>query len=780
MINQIQIHYMRRLILFSFGLLSTVIPNATIAQKKTQSIIYDAASVMNAKYGLNALLIPTSSDPFILDPLTGKAIDTSDATQLKNMSGNTSLSRDIVLSILKRNAGLPDQANESDVKTAYSANPFLKTFLDELSIHAVDSLRIVSRHLFGANSGGLGGNIFGNLVNGSADFLIKRAQEEISISVFQKLKDFISRYPEFDILFPNTCALIKPVNAYEYNKALDAFKAAIHEDLKNLIPRISLLYDIPRYKLLNERVPSLTLVFSATSLIGELHDKSGFAATLYKLGQQSFLNEQNNYANFLKVLILLSNSLLDKKLSDPENKEPQYIQVEFIKLVTHNDPVLWRDLSQIYLGLIWQHTYTLNFTAAGITKNFGQLLEHWAGSAIISKALETVDIALNAIAKVDNELGVIKREEIDDARITGKLEISIKRFTIYASLVSSLLSISELYINPANVSFTNRISEIRKYFPEFTSDITMMVKEFQQEEYNLGLSKLAETLESVSDYLEQAKKDRSLTNTLSAELSSDLSAQKKILEDEKSKLNDRVKKLPKPVTGEVLLNANIEAEKQELIAKIEDIDAKLDQIAYQEQKKKTVIFSLAKVIEYVNLLAAITKAENSAAVESLLETYALPAGSSRIKKVSSFNIAVNAYVGGFFGRSTKDNPAEGFTNTYGFTAPIGFTISTGFHKMGSLSVFAGVFDIGATIQYKLDNQGKYQQDISFAGIISPGVHIVYGFPFFLPLSAGAGYQWVSPTTSESNKIDLKPGFNAFIAVDIPLFNLTRSPNRNKP
>ena len=246
------------------------------------------------------------------------------------------------------------------------------------------------------------------------------------------------------------------------------------------------------------------------------------------------------------------------------------------------------------------------------------------------------------------------------------------------------------------------------------------------------------------------------------------------MEDEKSKLNDRVKKLPKPVTGEVLLNANIEAEKQELIATIEDIDAKLDQIAYQEQKKKTVIFSLAKVIEYVNLLAAITKAENSAAVESLLETYALPAGSSRIKKVSSFNIAVNAYVGGFFGRSTKDNPAEGFTNTYGFTAPIGFTISTGFHKMGSLSLFAGVFDIGATIQYKLDNQGKYQQDINFAGVISPGLHIVYGFPFFLPLSAGAGYQWISPTTSESNKIDLKPGFNAFIAVDIPLSNLTKS------
>jgi len=302
----------------------------------------------------------------------------------------------------------------------------------------------------------------------------------------------------------------------------------------------------------------------------------------------------------------------------------------------------------------------------------------------------------------------------------------------------------------------------------------MMVKDFQQEEYSLGLSKLTEVLETVSDYLEQTKKNRALTNTLSNELSSALSIQKASLNAEKTKLENRIKALPAPIEGEVLLNANIDAERQELLGILKEINTKLDQIGYQEQKKKTVIFKLAKVIEYVNLLAAITKAENSAAVESLLETYALPAGSSRIKKVSSFNIAVNAYVGGFFGRSTKDDQGEGFTNTYGLTAPIGFTISTGFNKIGSLSLFAGVFDIGGTIKYKLDNQGKYQQDVSLAGIVSPSLHIVYGFPFFLPLSAGVGCQWVSPVASTSNKIDLKPGFNAFVAVDIPLFNLTKS------
>ena len=63
------------------------------------------------------------------------------------------------------------------------------------------------------------------------------------------------------------------------------------------------------------------------------------------------------------------------------------------------------------------------------------------------------------------------------------------------------------------------------------------------------------------------------------------------------------------------------------------------------------------------------------------------------------------------------------------------------------------------------------KNINFAGLVSPGVQLVYGFPWYLPLSVGAGYQWTTPTTSASDQIHLMPHFNAFIAVDIPLFNL---------
>jgi len=82
-----------------------------------------------------------------------------------------------------------------------------------------------------------------------------------------------------------------------------------------------------------------------------------------------------------------------------------------------------------------------------------------------------------------------------------------------------------------------------------------------------------------------------------------------------------------------------------------------------------------------------------------------------------------------------------------------------------------VIDIGCGIRYKLNNQGQYEQNINFAGLVSPGVQLVYGFPWYLPLSVGAGYQWTTPTTSASDQIHLMPHFNAFIAVDIPLFNL---------
>lgn len=739
-----------------------------IARAQTQSIIYDATAIMNAKYGVEALLIPKAAagEYVIVNSISGTR---DSGTVTPRALIQPAQSNAVIYEILRRNAGLPAGSTIAQITAAYAGNPFLNNIIPEAA-PAVPAhlMETVGSFFISPVVGGVGHDILGNLVNGTADFLIKRAQEEISISVFEKFKAFISRYPEFDKLFPRTCALIKPVEAYEYNRALTAFKAAIKQDLDLLVSRISLLYDIPRYRLLNQKVPALTLLFSGTTLLSELNGEKNFAGSVQTLSQQVFLTEQNNYAGFLRILTILSNSLLDKSLADDESKTPAYIHREYIGTVTHNRTDLLGYLARIYLGLIWQHTQGINFTAGSGTQTFGQLLNHWVGSATIAHSLQIINQTLNTVQAVDEKLKSLKDDEANTSLITGRNEIKAKRFVIYAELINDALGLTDIYINPANVNVTTRIREIRQVWPGFTASVSDMIRDFHEGEYNLGIAKLEEVLTIISKYLNSVEQDKAAANALSTSFQATLAAQRVTLVASKTVLVTRITTLP-AAGANAEVNTNIEAERQELTRAIAKLDEEIKQIDYQNSNRKMVLFNLAKIIKYMNLLAAVTKAENSKAVEKLLESYALPAGSSRIKKVSRFNTAVNAYVGAFFGRSGEEG--EGFTNNYGLAAPIGFTVSRGLNKGGSFSLFAGVFDIGGTIRYKLDNQGKYQQDISLAGIVSPSIHLVYGFPWFLPLSIGGGWQWISPTTSASNKIDLKGTFNAFIAVDIPLFNL---------
>jgi hypothetical protein len=211
------------------------------------------------------------------------------------------------------------------------------------------------------------------------------------------------------------------------------------------------------------------------------------------------------------------------------------------------------------------------------------------------------------------------------------------------------------------------------------------------------------------------------------------------------------------------------------IALVEEQLARAKVLAASLEKEKKlltadkILSALPVIIEYTNLLASLGQAENSEQVKQLLNSTALPSGSSRIKKKTNFNFAVNGYVGWFWGRDASSG--DGFTNSFGITAPVGLSLSTGFGEAGSVSLFTGVLDVGSVVRYKLNEAGKYQQDVSVGNILSPSAQVVYGFPWYLPFAIGAGVQWSTPAEIALDKIALKPHFNVFVAVDIPLFNL---------
>jgi len=768
-----------------------LLPVVTYAQENnpTQSVIYDAITVMNATHQLNALLIPVASakesdNKFnILNPLTGEMMSANSNATPDSLKQIDSTTINIIKAALIRVAELPMDAGESLIKAEYKDNPFLTpayladildlAFLKKKSAKIETIGSLLASDVSGALTAQ---NLLNNLANGVADFLIKRANEEISITVFERLQQLLLHYPEFAVLFPKTVDLIKPVSPYEYTKLLKALQDAIHEDLKQLVSRIAQLYDLPRYKSLNKRVPALTLIFSASTIIANLQSNMGPAQAFYDLSERDFLNEkENNYSSFIKVVCILSNSFRDKKLGDPETPVTQYgyINPKIITLAAGSDPEKYADLARLYLGFIWQQTHKIQFASGSVIENFGTFLKQWENHHV--EALQKITAILSFVTAAEQRLADVKKQETAMQQITGGDNKKIERYTLCAELIDRVMSFAILFEGNAHPAFTTRVLQIQTYWPSFTDDAISMVRNFDAQQYNLGIHDLSELLKVVSEYLDRIASDKLAKENFIAESNTALNREETELKQRVDKLKTELATLPPDNSG--IIQDNKIALKQELTTSMEDLNKDIENLKWQKANAAKIIFNLSKIIEYVNLLASVSTAENSQAVESLLEAEALPAGSSRIKKVTAFNISVNAYVGGF-GR--VNNEGSGFTNNYGFTAPIGFAFSKGFEKAGSASIFLGIFDIGGIIRYKLNNEGKYEQDISFAGIVSPSVQAVYGFPWYLPLSIGFGCQWISPTTTESNAIHLKPFFNAFIGVDIPLFNLTAVKKNSTP
>jgi hypothetical protein len=189
-----------------------------------------------------------------------------------------------------------------------------------------------------------------------------------------------------------------------------------------------------------------------------------------------------------------------------------------------------------------------------------------------------------------------------------------------------------------------------------------------------------------------------------------------------------------------------------------------------------------KLLKYGTFMAAIASAENSEDVAKVIEAVALPVGGSGIKKHSSFNIAIQSYLGGSYGKEIiKELKMNQEKKVLSVFAPVGISFSWGLMKKwknpGSIGISANVIDIGALASFRLkDDSTAINSNIELRNIFAPGAYLVIGLPGF-PVSIGYGFQ-TGPQlrdikqgvpTFETKKIYNRNSF--FIAVDIPLFNL---------
>ncbi|MDX1913358.1 MAG: hypothetical protein SFV22_17825, partial [Saprospiraceae bacterium] len=188
-----------------------------------------------------------------------------------------------------------------------------------------------------------------------------------------------------------------------------------------------------------------------------------------------------------------------------------------------------------------------------------------------------------------------------------------------------------------------------------------------------------------------------------------------------------------------------------------------------EKDKKAI----ATLLRYANFMAAIAEANSADEMESAIEAFALPPGSSRMKKTAGrFSVALNAYTGFAWGREYLGGES-GAKKIAALSAPLGISASYGLGKGGSLGFFVPVIDVGAVTAWRFkDDSAENLPELTWGNILSPGVYIVYDTPGKWPFAIGYGAQIgpglrkVSEMGLEVEKSGWRQGF--FLSVDIPI------------
>ncbi len=152
--------------------------------------------------------------------------------------------------------------------------------------------------------------------------------------------------------------------------------------------------------------------------------------------------------------------------------------------------------------------------------------------------------------------------------------------------------------------------------------------------------------------------------------------------------------------------------------------------------------------QYGGFIGGMVDADSASQVQALLNAFADPPGSSRVKRQLPFTAGVNAYVGGLFGQETLSGNAkasETTFNTLAPTMPVGISFSFLLGKKyaanrPSFSLFFSVIDLGSLATFNLSEDLAGDNQLTFRNVLKPGFQLQWNIPKS-PFYLGTGYQF---------------------------------------
>ena len=617
--------------------------------------------------------------------------------------------------------------NETDIsklKSLYNNNKFLDSLVNRITTANLPR----ASNLLSTAFSSVGGLDVTNVADALARFLVKRTKQELSAAFFDRFKSTLDSIRDLQTLFPETAALLGSIgtDVYNYERYIQNLREGFIQDISALHRNFPGIIDNhPAFFSKHQQLSAslLSACYVASELENQAHPGDILAS--YPL---EFLDSTaagypprlQTYRAAIQTVQLISHSM--RNTASPDDAE-YWVNISKIRELVNNRTAL-----KFYLGLLWQEAaFKFDSIHFGRTTTLIQQLNKVAAvydkGATVYHAYKTYILRFGVKADaLNNMISKHKQLPADSSR----LEKYEKYFRACIDLIEYATAISELPVL-ADIPVVQNLSANMKPWFKIAYSTADMVIDINKRNYSSAVNHAV----AIYNEIKASPSEAGLA----------------------------------PATDVEILTQPKEPGKR-FTLKSKAKDSKPAQTEFRR--------TLELLAKYGGFMSVVASAKTSAEMEQAIEVFALPAGSSRIKRASGFNVAFNAYVGLFTGYEKIKGVDNKFRfNAYGVTAPLGISISKGIYGTSS-SLFLSFIDIGAVTAFRFkDDVAEKVPKVQLKDIISPGVFYSFGFPRS-PLSANIGYQ-VGPllrkVNLDQNLYEEKYSrFSVSLCVDIPVLN----------
>jgi hypothetical protein len=621
-----------------------------------------------------------------------------------------------------------DTVNDlAKAQTAVRSNPMLKDLGFNPLKAELGAARAGGSLLGGLSLSSIGGLDVTAISDGIARFLAQRVKEELNALFFQKLKETLEKneYRDLRTLFPGTYQLLQAMGdeIYNYEKYIQNLREAFKNDINVLDENLPGIIDNhPAFFTTHHEMAAI--LRSGCYVAGELKRQVHPGDILQNYPIEFLENENQAITGAIQSLQLLSASMRDTTGTD----STYWVSIKYVRQLVNNKRAL-----QIYLGLVYQMAQR-NY--AGVKFSGTDSITGWITRLAprFSDFYDPYKRFVLQFAERTETLNKMIRDYQKPATDSLALEQYKKYFDATVDLIRQASEVGKLP-GPDRIDFLAALPALLAPYFQVQQDVSDLVIEVNRKNYSAAINDVVEIYQFVKTQRRRHEL-RDAQNLLVAVNNKQAPAGSPSADDLKTK----IKELQDSVTVD-----------------------------------NSVLMTLAK---YGSFISTVATAKTSAEVQAALESFALPAGSARIKRRSAFNVSLNGYAGLFGGHENIKGTNNKALNSFGVAAPVGIAISIGqptAKRAFSNTLFLSLIDVGALTAFRFgDDSTESVPTVRLKNILSPGIFYSLGLPNS-PISLNLGYQ-VGPllrtvkTTGNTVAEDRYTRVSLSVVVDIPIFN----------